>query len=53
MFADHGWFEPFIETYVCRKFPWTSTGAVHSFDEFPPLEAYEGLTREYSHRIRT
>ena len=48
MFEDHSWFKPFVETYTSKKFPWISTGAVHSFDEFPPLEAYEGLIREYA-----
>jgi hypothetical protein len=33
-------------TYASKKFPWASTGAVHSFDEFAPLEAYEGLMKE-------
>lgn len=48
MFEDHSWFKPFVETYTSKKFPWTSTGAIHSFHEFPPPEAYENLIREYS-----
>jgi hypothetical protein len=51
MFEDHSWFKPFVETYTSKKFPWSSTGAVHSFDEFPPLEAYEGLIKEYSETV--
>jgi hypothetical protein len=53
MFEDVAWFTPFVETYASKKFPWASTGAVHSFDEFPPLEAYEGLMKEYSKGIST
>jgi hypothetical protein len=53
MFDDHAWFTPFVETYASQKFPWASTGAVHRFDEFPPLEAYEGLMKEYSKEIST
>lgn len=51
MFDDHSWFEPFVETCTSTKFPWASTGAVYSFDEFPALEAYQGLIREYSQQI--
>jgi len=48
MFDEHHWFAPFIETFTRTRLPWASTGAVHAFDEFPPLEAYEGLMKEYS-----
>jgi hypothetical protein len=48
MFDDHGWFAPFIETYAKKKLPWTQTGAVHSFAEFPPMEAFDLLVREYA-----
>ena len=47
MLDDATWFAPFIETYASTKLPWAATGAVHSFPEFPPIEAYEGLTKEF------
>ena len=47
-------FPPFIETFTSEKLPWATTSAVHSFETFPPFEAYEGLTREYAdHLSRT
>lgn len=41
------WFSPFVETYTSTKLPFADTGAVHSFEKFPPMEAYEGLLNEY------
>lgn len=52
MFDDSGWYSPFIETYTSEKLPWATTPAVHSFERFPPFEAYEELTKEYAERIR-
>jgi hypothetical protein len=48
LFDDHAWFAPFMETYTKTKLPWAHTGAVRSFAEFPPLEAYEALMKEYA-----
>jgi hypothetical protein len=48
MLDDSAWFMPFIETYTSEKLPWAITGAVHSFEQFPPFEAYEGLTKEFA-----
>ncbi|TWF54667.1 GFA family protein [Neorhizobium alkalisoli] len=48
MFDDVSWFSPFIETFTSEKFSWAQTGAAHSFEAFPPMEAYEGLTKEFS-----
>jgi hypothetical protein len=48
MLMDTSWFSPYIETYTSEKLPWATTPAVHSFERFPPLEAYESLTREYA-----
>jgi hypothetical protein len=48
MFDDTYWFAPFVETFVSVKFPWAETGATHSFQEFPPMEAFEGLTKEFA-----
>ena len=48
MLDDSAWFMPFIETYTSEKLPWALTGAVHSFEKFPPFEAYESLTQEFA-----
>jgi hypothetical protein len=52
MLDDASWFHPFLETYTSTKFPWATTSAVHSFETFPPFEAYEALTREFAARAR-
>ena len=43
MFDDHAWFRPYMETFTKTRLPWAVTGAVVSFNEFPSMEAYEGL----------
>lgn len=48
MLDDATWFAPFIETYTSTKLAWAQTGAVHGFEEFPPMEAYEGLTKAFA-----
>jgi hypothetical protein len=48
MLDDASWFAPFVETYTSTKFPWVETGAVKSFAQFPPLDAYQGLMAEYA-----
>ena len=48
MFDDHAWFAPFTETYARAKLPWAHTGAVHSFPEFPPMDRFDVLLREYT-----
>lgn len=45
--GDAAWTTPFVETYVSEKLDWVSTPARHSFAQFPPMEAYEGLIGEY------
>lgn len=52
MLDDPSWFLPFIETYTSEKLPWATTPAVHSFEKFPPFEAYEGLLKEYQEQNR-
>lgn len=48
MLDDASGLAPFIETYTSTKLPWAVTNAVHSFETFPPFEAYEVLVREYA-----
>ena len=50
MFDDHAWFSPFVECFTKAKLPWAVTGAVHSFEEFPPMDAYEGLMKSFAAR---
>lgn len=50
MFDDPTWFAPFMETFTKTKLPWAQTGAVRSFDEFPPMDAFDGLLAEYAAR---
>ena len=50
MLDDHAWFSPFLETFTKTKLPWAVTGAVRSFEEFPPIEMYEGLMKEFAAR---
>jgi hypothetical protein len=39
---------PFVETYTAEKLPFAQTGAAHSFEALPPMEAWEGLMQEYA-----
>jgi hypothetical protein len=39
---------PFVETYTAEKLPFAQTGAAHSFETLPPMEAWEGLMQEYA-----
>ncbi|MGK6312538.1 GFA family protein [Neorhizobium sp. DT-125] len=50
MLDDASWFVPFIETYASEKLPWAATPAVHSYEKFPPFEAYEGLVKEFAEK---
>jgi hypothetical protein len=50
MLDDTKWFSPFIETYTSEKLPWATTPAVHSYETFPPFEAYEGLVKEFAEK---
>jgi hypothetical protein len=51
MLDDPSRFPPYIETYTSEKLPWATTPAVHSFAQFPLLEDYEGLAKEYGSRV--
>ena len=48
MLDDASWTTPFAETWTAEKLPWVTTTAVHSFEALPPMDAYEGLIREYA-----
>jgi hypothetical protein len=50
MLDDASWFAPFIETYTSEKLPWAMTPAVHSYERFPPPEAYSQLVTEFRER---
>ena len=47
MLDDTTGIAPFIETFTSEMLPFAETGAVHSFERFPPMEAMEGLLAEY------
>jgi hypothetical protein len=48
LLEDPAGFAPFVETYTAEKLPFAQTGAVHSFETLPPLEAWQGLMQEYA-----
>ena len=48
MLDDAGWFSPFIETYTSEKLPWAATTAPHSYEAFPPFEAFDDLIQGYA-----
>lgn len=48
MLDDPSWFTPFIETMTAEKLPWAQTPARHSFEGFPPMEAFEALMAEFA-----
>jgi hypothetical protein len=50
MLDDASWFVPFIETCTKDKLPWAVTGAVYSFESFPPATEWAGLMAEYGER---
>ncbi len=50
MLDDANWFSPFIETFTSEKLPFAATGATHSYETFPPMEAYEGLVKEFAEK---
>jgi hypothetical protein len=48
LLEDRAWFSPFIETMTRDKLPWARTPAKHSFEEFPPMEDFATLMREFA-----
>lgn len=52
MMDDCSGYAPFIETQTAEKLPWATTGAAHSFDRFPPMEAFPALMAEFAAKGR-
>jgi len=50
MLDDPEGLEPFIETQTAEKLSWATTPAEHSFERFPPPEAFGGLIAAYAAR---
>lgn len=48
MLDDIGWFRPYMETWASAKLPFAETGAVKSYEAFPPNEAIGELLRGYA-----
>jgi hypothetical protein len=48
LFDRAEWSEPFLETWTSEALDWARTPAVHSFETFPPMDAYEGLIAGYA-----
>ncbi|MDW5316612.1 GFA family protein [Rhizobium sp. PL01] len=50
MLDDTSGVSPFVETFTSEKLAFAETGAVHSYETFPPMEAFEGLMQEFAAR---
>ena len=50
LFEPVAWARPFMETQTAEKVSWASTPAVHSFERFPPPEAYPELLADFAAR---
>jgi hypothetical protein len=48
MLDDPSWFSPFVETWTRTKLPWVTIPAVHSYEEFPPMEEFPRLVAEFA-----
>jgi hypothetical protein len=48
MLDQHGWFEPFVETYTSERLPWAFTHAKHSYEGLPDMAEYETLVRRFA-----
>ncbi len=42
-----------METFTKAKLPWAVTGALHSFEELPPMDAYDGLLEAFAAHGKT
>jgi hypothetical protein len=46
---------PLIETWTRERLPWIApgmTGAVHSYEQWPPNDAYDALIKEYAASVK-
>jgi hypothetical protein len=41
-------YRPFIETFTSEKLDWATTGAAHSFIQFPPPESFPNLIASFA-----
>lgn len=48
MLDDAASYRPFIETCTSEMLPWAKTGALHSFEKYPPMEQFAPLLAEFS-----
>ena len=48
MLDDTNGVAPFVETFTSEKLAWAATSAVHSYEAFPPMEAFAGLIQEFA-----
>lgn len=48
MLDDASWFAPYVETWTKTRFPWATTGATHSFDEFPTMDRMPPILAEFA-----
>ncbi len=48
MLDDAAWSTPFMETWTSEGLPWAKTAAVRSYEALPPMDAYEGLMKEFA-----
>jgi hypothetical protein len=48
MLDDTRGYRPFVETYTSEKLGWATTGAVRSFETFPPEEQFPELLAEFA-----
>lgn len=50
MMEDVRSFSPFIEFYTDEMLPWATTGAIHSFENFPAADEFPRLLAAYAER---
>jgi hypothetical protein len=50
MLDDARSYRPYVETFTSEMLPWAKTGAVHSFEQFPPQERFPELLAEFAGR---
>ncbi len=48
LLADAAGYRPFIETFTSEKLEWAATGAVRSFEAFPPPESFPELLQQFA-----